>query len=50
MGNNGRYRLSHYPKKLTKLKKGFTFAEGDVIFLEYDPIDLVLRFRKNKNG
>ena len=50
MGNNGSYRMSQYSKGLKKLQKGFTFVEGDMIFLEYDSIDLVLRFRKNKNG
>jgi len=28
--------------------KSFEFGSGDVIYIEYDPIDRKLRFRKNK--
>ena len=28
--------------------KSFEFDSGDVIYVEYDPIDLKLRFSKNK--
>ena len=30
------------------MKKSFKFGDGDVIYVEYDPIDLKLRFSKNK--
>jgi len=28
--------------------KNFEFYSGDVIYIEYDPIECKLRFRKNK--
>lgn len=31
------------------VNKIFTFNEGDLIYVEYDPIDWRLRFRKNEN-
>ena len=30
------------------MEKSFKFGSNDVIYVEYDPIDLKLRFSKNK--
>jgi len=30
------------------VSKSFKFYDGDVIYIEYDPIDKKLRFSKNK--
>ena len=45
--SNG-YCYSHSEKEFNWVDKSFEFADGDVIFIEYDPIDRKLRFSKNK--
>ena len=39
---------SHSQKEFNCVIKSFKFGENDVIYVEYDPIDLKLRFSKNK--
>jgi len=40
--------FSHSKKKFNYVSNGFYFGDGDVIYIEYDPIDRKLRFSKNK--
>lgn len=40
---------SHSFKEYNEVKRGFEFVQGDVVYMEYDPIGWKLRFRKN-NG
>jgi len=40
---------SHSFKDNNEVKRGFDFVQGDVVYVEYDPIGWKLRFRKN-NG
>jgi len=39
---------SHSYKEFNDVFKSFKFEDGDVIYIEYDPIDFKLRFSKNK--
>ena len=38
---------SHSQKEFNRVNKSFKFGVNDVIYVEYDPIDLKLRFIKN---
>ena len=40
---------SHSQKEFNSVFKSFKFGSGDVIFIEYDPIESKLRFRLNKD-
>lgn len=42
------YGFSHSNPKDNVSFINFSFGKGDVIFVEYDPIEGKLRFRKNK--
>ena len=44
------YSWSHSQKEFNCVFKSFKFGENDVIYVEYDPIDLKLRFSKNKEN
>jgi hypothetical protein len=46
ISSNG-YSWSHSQKEFNSAFKSFTFVVNDVIFIEYDPVALKLRFHKN---
>lgn len=48
--NAGGYCWSHSSKVFNRVDKSFKFNQGDTIFMEYDPINWVLRFRRNIIG
>ena len=39
---------SHSQRRFYSVSKSFNFGTGDVIYIEYDPIDKKLRYSKNK--
>ena len=45
---SGRGCYSHSEKDFNYLQKSFKFDVGDVIIIEYDPINKKLRFNKNR--
>ena len=47
IGSDG-YCNSHSQKEFNCVIKKFKFGFNDVIYVEYDPINLKLRFSKNK--
>lgn len=49
ISSNG-YSWSHSVKEFNSAFKTFQFNINDIVYLEYDPIELKLRFRKNKDG
>ena len=48
MIRSGGYCNSHSQKEFNDVYKSFKFGKGDVIYIEYDPIESKLRFSKNK--
>jgi len=43
-----RWCFSHSEEEFNAEVKSFDFGDGDVIYIEYDPIKCKLRFSKNK--
>ena len=48
MINSSGWCFSHSEKEFNGVVKSFKFGDGDVIYIEYDPIESKLRFSKNK--
>ena len=48
ISTNG-YSWSHSVKEFNSSFKCFTFAVGDIVYIEYDPLAGKLRFRKNES-
>lgn len=46
ISSNG-YSWSHSTKEMNSAFKTFQFTTNDIVYLEFDPIDNKLRFRKN---
>lgn len=49
ISTNG-YTWSHSVKEFNSAFKCFQFTINDVVYIEYDPQNLKLRFRKNQGG
>ena len=49
VSSNG-YSWSHSVKEFNSAAKTFHFTVNDIIYMEYDPMDKKLRFRKNKGN
>ncbi|EGR33160.1 hypothetical protein IMG5_060530 [Ichthyophthirius multifiliis] len=47
VSGNG-YTWSHYKSENNSASKSFSFATGDIIYGEFDPINKVVKFVKNK--
>ena len=49
ISSNG-YSWSHSVKEYNSACKTFQFNINDIIYIEYDPVESILRFRKNEGG
>lgn len=49
ISSNG-YSWSHSVKEFNSASKTFHFTVNDIIYMEFDPIEKKLRFRKNKGN
>jgi hypothetical protein len=48
ISSNG-YSWSHSVKEFNSAFKCFSFVVNDIVYIEYDPVALKLRFRKNES-